>query len=166
MNALYLGEIIIPKALFFFKFAAVAPPVGDTRLLSLFFFLFVFLGLVGMLQIAAAYNRMKALSFFTSPKVGYIFGICVIVGSILIFYLTGNRNVVSPRLEGSQVLGFTFLGLATSVVATLAIANFIKRKQAENVTEKEPPDGMEALQREVYLPLMKRLWRRLKGRAQ
>ena len=158
--------MIILRALFFFKFAAPAPDVGDTRFLSFVFFMFVFLGSVGVLQIIASYNRMKALSFFKSPKAGYIFGVCLIVCGILIFYLTGNRNVIAPRLEGAQVLGGTFLGMVAAVAVTLAIAYYIKRKQVENVVEEEYPDGMEALQQEVYVPLMKRLWRRLKRRGQ
>ena len=161
-----VGDMIISKAFFFFEYAAAAPDVGDTRLLSVIFFLFVFLGSVGVFQIAASYNRMKALSFFKSPMIGYIFGVCLIVSGILTFYLTGDRNVISPRLEGAQVLGWTFLGLFMAVVVTLAIAYFIKRKQVDNVAGEEYPEGMKALEQEVYVPLMKRLWRRLKRRGQ
>ncbi len=166
MNAPYPSDMIISKVLFFFKYEAAAPDVGDTKLLSLFFFVFVFLGSVGVLQIAASYNRMKALSFFRGPKTGYVFGVCAILGSILIFYLTGDRNVIAPRLEGGQVLGLTFLGLATAVVATLAIASYIKRKQVVDGLDEQYPDGMEALDQEVYLPLMKRLWSTLKKKGQ
>jgi len=166
MNAPHLGDMITSTEFFFFEFAEAAPPVGNTRLISLFFFLFVFLGSVGVLQIATSYNRMKALSLFNSPKVGYIFGICAIVCSILTFYLTGNRNVIAPRLEGAQMLGFTFLGLVAAVAVTLTVTYYIKRKQVENVAEQEYPDGMEALEQEVYLPLMKRLWCRLKRKGQ
>jgi multisubunit Na+/H+ antiporter MnhG subunit len=166
MNIPYLVDMIIPKEPFPFQFFPDAPPRGDIRLLLFIFFLFIFLGLIGVLQIAASYNRMTALSFFRNPKVGYVFGVCSIVCGLLIFYLTGDRNVIAPRLEGPHVLGLTFLGIFTSVMATLVIAYFIKRKRVENVVRDDYPDGMEALQQNLYVPLMKRLWRRLKRRGQ
>jgi len=64
------------------------------------------------------------------------------------------------------VFGLTLLGIFTSVMATLAIAYFIKRKRVETIVKDYYPDGMEALQQDLYLPLMKRLWRRLKRRGQ
>jgi len=161
-----MGDMIISKTPSFFRYAAQAPDPGDTRVLSVIFFVFVFLGLVGVLQIAAAYNRMKAISFFNSSKIGYIFGVCTIVSGLLIFYLTGDRNVIRPRLEGSQVLGWTFLGLFVAVMATLVIAHFIKREQVTDESNDEYPDGMEALEQEMYIPLIKRLWRRLKRKGQ
>jgi len=109
---------------------------------------------------------MKALSFFGKPVVGYIFGTCLIICGILVFYLTGNRNVIAPRLEGAQVLGGTFFGVVAALVVTLAIAHYLKRKQVDDVVKEESPEGMEALKRETYSPLMKRLWRRLKRREQ
>jgi hypothetical protein len=166
MNTPYPSDMIISKVLLFLKYAAAAPDVGNTKLLSLIFFIFVFLGSVGVLQVASSYHHMKALSFFKGPKIGYVFGACAILSSILIFYLTGDRNVIAPRLEGGQVLGLTFFGLAAAVVATLAIAYCIKRKQVVDGLDEQSPDGMEALDQEVYLPLMKRLWSTLRRKGQ
>lgn len=163
MNVAYAGDTMVVRAPLFFKFAT-APDVGDTRVLSVVFFAFLFLGAVGVLQIIASYNRMRALSFFSRPILGYIFGLCAIVGGILLFYLTGDRNVLAPRLEGAQVLGGAFLGMLAALVVTLAIAHWLKRKQVDGTVKEEYPEGMEALKEEVYAPLMKRLWRWLKKR--
>ncbi len=150
---------MISKAPFFYSPVEGAPPVGDTRVLSVLFFLYVFLFSVGIIQIAASYSRMRGLSFFTSPTIGYSFGAVFIIGSNLMFFLSGDRNVLQPRLEGAQLLGWTFLGLAASVAFTLAVTYFIRgRKDAQ---QEDYPDGMEAICEHTYLPLIKRLWRRI-----
>ena len=121
MTAAPSGDTTILSAPFFFGVAADAPPVGDTRVLSILFFLYVFLFSTGVLQIAASFNRMRGLAFFNNAKAGYAFGALFIVCGNLMFFLSGDRNVIAPRLEGTQLLGWTFLGLICSLVVTLAI---------------------------------------------
>ena len=158
------GDTTISSAPFFFGVAADAPPVGDTRVLSVLFFLYVFLFSTGVLQIAASYNRMRGLAFFSNVKAGYAFGVLFIVCGNLMFFLSGDRNVIAPRLEGTQLLGWTFLGLICSLVMTLAIAYYINRRHIEDVDDAEV-EGMEALNQQVYPPLIERLWRRIKRKG-
>jgi len=137
-----------------------APPVGDTRLLSLLYIVFVFLSGIGVLQLVATYSRMKALSLFTNSWIGYIFGTIALVAGPLIFFLTGDRNVIEPRLEGVQLFGFAVIGLLLAILVTTTIAYFIKRNKVEDGINDDCPDGMEALNHALYFPLLKRLWRR------
>jgi len=162
MNFTYPGDMIISKAQLFFRYTADAPPVGDTRVLSVLFFLYVCIAACGVLQIIAAYNRMKAFSFFKNPVWGYVFGVCAIVGMNLMFFLTGDRNVEQPRLEGAQTISISFLAFVAAVFLTLLLAWFIKRKEPAGGVETDYPEGTEALEQYTYVPLIKRLWARIK----
>jgi hypothetical protein len=157
--------MIISKTPLFLNVAADAPPVGDTRVLSVLFFLYMFVAACGVLQIISAYNHMKAFSFFKKPAWAYVFGICAIVGMNLMFFLTGDRNVEQPRLEGAQTISISFLAFVAAVFLTLLLAWFIKRKETPDSIETDYPEGMEALERHTYVPLIKRLWARLGRRS-
>ena len=137
-----------------------APPVGDTRLLSLLYIACVFLRAVGVLQLVATYSRMKALSLFANPWIGYIFGVCALAAGPLLFFLTGDRNVIEPRLEGVQLFGFAIIGLLLAILVTTTGVYFIKRNKVEEGINDDCLDGMEALNHALYFPLLKRLWRR------
>ena len=127
------------------------------------FFLFVFGASCGVLQIVAAYNGMTGLSFFKRPILGYAFGFVAIIGMYCFFFLSGDRNVLIPRLEGSQLLGWSVLALFSSVVFTLVISSLVRKKDSEAVEDSEQGEGLEALKRETYLRLIKRLFNRTKG---
>jgi len=145
--------MIISKAPFFLNVAADAPPVGDTRVLSILFFLYMFVAACGVLQIISAYNHMKAFSFFKNPVWAYVFGVCAIVGMNLMFFLTGDRNVEQPRLEGAQTISISFFAFVAAVFLTLLLAWFIKRKDMTDNIETDYPEGTEALEQYTYVPL-------------
>ena len=154
--AFLLGNTIV--------FNEQAPPVGNTTVLTILFILYVFGASCGVLQIVGAYSRMAGISFFKKPVYGYVFGGVAILGMNLMFFLSGNRNVISPRLEGAQLFGGTLLGLACAVAVTLGMAHFIKRKEVLVDEETEPVEGFQALEKQTYQPIIKWVWRKLKKR--
>ncbi|MBT3362610.1 MAG: hypothetical protein HN929_00240 [Chloroflexi bacterium] len=154
--AFLLGDTIV--------FNEQAPPVGDTTVLTILFFLYVFGASCGVLQLVGAYSRMAGISFFKRPAYGYVFGGAAILGMNLMFFLSGNRNVIEPRLEGAQLFGGTLAGLAVAVAVTLAVAHFIRRKEISVDADTDPVEGFQALQKQTYLPIIKRVWHRLKNK--
>ncbi|MFC1999011.1 hypothetical protein ACFLVR_05190 [Chloroflexota bacterium] len=83
----------------------------------------------------------------------------------LMYFLTGDRNVEQPRLEGAQTMGFSFFAFVAAVFFTLLIASFVKRKELADSIETDYPEGMEALEQHMHVPLIKRLWTKLRGRG-
>jgi ABC-type Fe3+ transport system permease subunit len=80
----------------------------------------------------------------------------------LMFFLTGDRNVEQPRLEGAQTISISFLAFVAAVFLTMLAAWFIKRKDMADNIETDYPEGTEALEQYTYVPLIKRLWARIK----
>jgi len=82
------------------------------------YFLFVFVAVVGVLQVVAAYNKGLSWAFFRSSILGYLFGAAAIVAAFWWFFSSGNRN--TPGLNGLQQLaafsGAAFLAYLTSAI--------------------------------------------------
>jgi len=118
------------------------------------YFMFVFIGAIGVFQIAAVPAKLKGLCFFGRPVMQYIFGVLAITASFCWFFIGEERNF-QHRIEGSQQLGLFLLAILASYYFTLIVVSVIK--SIFNSEEDKPKlgrqhdEGMETLKTETFL---------------
>ena len=121
--------------------------------LYLQYFLFVFMAVMGILQIAAIRNDLKGMSFFENKYYAYIFAVITIGGSLFAFF-TWNYWSNVGIIEGSQQFGL-FVGASfLALVFTLLFASVLKRdlvRVRQIVTHKE---NLESLKTATLLDIM------------
>ena len=121
--------------------------------LYLQYFLFVFMAVIGILQIAAIRNDLKGMSFFENKYYAYIFAVITIGGSLFAFF-TWNYWSNVGIIEGSQQFGL-FVGASfLALVFTLLFASVLKRdlvRVRQIVTHKE---NLESLKTATLLDIM------------
>ncbi|MFC2058019.1 hypothetical protein ACFLTS_00045 [Chloroflexota bacterium] len=118
------------------------------------YFMLVFIGAMGVFQIAAVPARLKGLCFFGRPVLQYIFGVLAIAASFCWFFVGEERNF-QHRVEGSQQLGLFLLAILASYYFTLIVASVIKsifgQKEAKPELGRQHDEGMETLKAETFL---------------
>ena len=154
------------------------------------FFLFIYLALLGVLQIAASYTNLNGLSFFKSPKWGYIFGILMVAGGFSWFYIVGHphpdvgyaivirdifvygwSNPKPPDIglimgEGEAVICF-LLAVGCALLTTIAISSIVKIRISPGTPEdmnEEAPEGLEVLKDMTFFQAITRNLRNGKGK--
>ncbi len=115
--------------------------------------LFVFVACLGVLQIAAARNRLEGLSLF--PRLGwsYLFATLTLILSFGWFFSSQSRYQ-SPLLGGLEQLLFFSLSALFALAFTLTLVSALKANKP--ATPSSSPDGLEVLQKLTYLQALRR----------
>jgi hypothetical protein len=120
--------------------------------LTLEYLLFVFIASCGVLQLTAAYSKLKGLLFFQSRIVTCIFALLVIGGAYAWFIGWGTRlqeRIMHPGIEGFQQVYCFLLAAVVAIIFTLIISSMINRKSLSK-SGKEEREGLEKLKEENY----------------
>ena len=118
------------------------------------YFVLVFVGAVGVYQMAAAHARLRGLCFFGPRWAQYLFGLLAIGGAFAWFYATEDRNW-QHTVEGTQQLGLFLLAIVLAYFATAIVASLINARMTwprnEVIDGLQHDQGFETLRRTTFL---------------
>lgn len=140
--------------------------------------LLVFGAGVGIIQAAAAYNRLKGLLFFpyqafnTPLRIwpsgyrlgqyfswGYIFALATIAPALVSFFFWNRRNATGI-IEGSQQALFFFLSMTAAMIFTLLLSSIINHWRLRH--NQPQGEGIEALRDITWIQALQHRWGRRK----
>ena len=108
--------------------------------------LLVFIGVVGVLQLAAAHNNLRSLLFF--PRRGYTAGFAALaIGLALFAFLTWN-DFNKIIVEGSQQTGSFLFSAGIALVFTLVFSSVLNSRRVGNGNTAQ--EGLDALRDCTY----------------
>ena len=120
------------------------------------YLLFVFWASIGAIQIGVSIGRFDGLLFVRHVLAARALGVALIVGAILWFFLTENRNINDTEggLDANQqAVGF-FAAAIAAVIVTVVISSLINTRMSKG--EPGPDDGLDALRKVRYLAAVRR----------
>ena len=128
------------------------------------YFLFVFLVLIGVLQLIAAWMRLDGLSFFTRRYVGYIFAAAITCfGYGWFFRVDRNLPDYAGGMSGPQLFYILIIAFAAAIILTLIVSSVVKVRWS-GPSPQEDEKGIDALKRMTYFQAIKRgLWQKRFG---
>ncbi len=122
--------------------------------MALDYFLLVFIGSIGVYQIASIPAGLRGLWFFGQPVLQCLFGIAVIVSGFAWFFTDENRNF-QHTVEGAQQLGLFLISIIAAYVFTAVLASIIQAKvdfrPEEPVEGKQHEEGIETFKTTTLL---------------
>ncbi len=115
---------------------------------------------LGILQIVAARNQLKGLSFFSNKRLAYVFGVVVATAAVLWFFWSDNRNVEGKisNVEGAEQFWLFLVAVVSSVAVTLLLASIINRRTPPSTST--PRWGIDPLRTSTYIQLLCRVFKR------
>lgn len=114
------------------------------------YYLLVIVASFGVIQIAASVGRLNGLLIFRPAPAARAFGLVLVVASFIWFFTSDQRNIndYEGGLDANVQALFFFLGAATALAATLALASI--RNARLNDGEPALGEGLDALKRTNY----------------
>jgi hypothetical protein len=133
------------------------------------YLIFVFLAVLGLLQLVAARQRWTGLLFCRRwPLLSYVFGLAGLGGGYAWFFFSDDRNV--PGLEGWQLFSRFAVSAVAAVLVTLLVSSVLHaRRDKDTVGQKyhlspvNEERGLEALRTLTYGQILTRWLRRPPG---
>ncbi|MEE8194148.1 MAG: hypothetical protein V3T73_01430 [Dehalococcoidales bacterium] len=123
--------------------------------LALEYFYLVFLAVVGLLQVVAAYNELRGISFFSRKIYGYLFA-AFTGGPALAGFFTWNSRNPTGIIHGGEQFVFFLLALITALSFTLIASSLLNSRRLRGNHVRH--DGLEALREVTFFQA---LWHRL-----
>lgn len=114
--------------------------------LSLEYIGLTFLANIGVLQLAARFNRLRGMSFFNNPVFTCLFALITIAPPLFVFFIWNNL-LPTGIIEGAQQAGLFFISFLLSLVVTLGLTSFLRRSHTENTTHQQ---GIEIMRNTTY----------------
>jgi hypothetical protein len=114
---------------------------------SLKYFLLIFIGVVGILQLAAARNHWKGLSFLPGRLASAIFGGALLVFTIVIYFTWNEFN--TRIIEGSQQTGSFVISGAAAIIFTAVLSSLLNIRRMKSGSP--PPQGMDAFRTHTFI---------------
>lgn len=123
--------------------------------------LYVFIAVIGMLQLIAARWELRGISFFRKKTWGYAFG-AVAIGAVFIwFFRFTGLDLAQPTFDTPPQLLWLALSTFLAVAVTIAISSIVNRKRMPSPSD-DDDEGIDTLRRQTY---WRAISQRLKGRA-
>ncbi len=127
--------------------------------LALEYFALTFVASVGVLQLAAAYNGLRGISFFGSKTCGYILSFFTISPALAGLFTWNLRNPTGI-IEGREQFYFFSLALLAALIFTLMVSShFMKRRLRDNSPQH---NGIDALRDVTFFQVLRHSWKRRK----
>jgi NADH:ubiquinone oxidoreductase subunit 2 (subunit N) len=120
--------------------------------LALEYFWLAFIAAVGVLQVVAAYNGLRGVSFFSRKAYGYLFA-AFTVGPALALFFTWNLRNPTGIIEGREQFGFFILALAASIGFTLVASSLLNNRRLRGNYARH--DGLEALREMTFFQALR-----------
>ncbi len=120
--------------------------------LALEYFGLSFVAAVGVLQVVAAYNELRGVSFFSRKIYGYLFAVFT-VGPALARFFTWNMRNPTGIIEGREQFGFFMLALTAALSFTLVASSLLKNRHLRGNHARY--DGLEALKEMTFFQALR-----------
>tara|TARA_B100001971_G_C17759205_1_gene319330 strand:- start:43 stop:447 length:405 start_codon:yes stop_codon:yes gene_type:complete len=120
--------------------------------LALEYFGLAFVAIVGVLQIVAAYNDLRGVSFFNCKIYGYLFAVFTVGPAMAGFFTWHLRNPFGV-IQGREQFGFFMLALTIAFIFTLATSSLLKKKRLQGNYAQQ--DGLEALREVTFFQALR-----------
>ena len=122
---------------------------------------YVFIAVIGMMQIVAARWELRGIAFFRNKTWGYAFGTIAIAGVFIWFFGFTGLNLKEPTFDTPPQLLWLAVSVASALLVTFGISSIINRRfTPEAETDKTRGDGIEALKRKTYWQSIGRFFNR------
>lgn len=96
-------------------------------LLGLKYAALAFTGVVGVIQLAAAHNKLPGLLFLRRTLFAYILAIILIVVPLVFFFIWDYIFSVG-KIQGSEQAGLFFFSAAAAIIFTLIVSSIVNYK--------------------------------------
>jgi len=126
------------------------------------YFLLVFGGALGLIQVVAAWSGLRGMLFVADWRAGYAIGAAMLVGTFTWFVLTGDPKVPGDTggVQGSEQFGLFLAGTASATLVTVVVASVT---QVRRVVRGEPVetrtdsrgDGLDRLREATWAVAMR-----------
>ena len=118
---------------------------------ALDYFIFVFIASCGVIQIAAAYSKLRGLLVLARPGRCASLGLLLTLTSLVWFFISEPRNVpdTADGLDGNQQAALFTIGALTAIFITLAVSSLCNRGMKASLTDKD--SGLDALSESNYV---------------
>jgi len=113
---------------------------------SLKYFLLIFIGVVGILQLAAARNDWKGFSFFPWRWVTAIVGAALVIFPLVVYFTWNEFN--TRIIEGSQQTGSFVISGAAAILFTAVLSALLNARRMK--PDNPPPQGMDAFRTHTF----------------
>ena len=120
--------------------------------LALEYFCLAFVATVGVLQVVAAYNELRGVSFFGRKIYSYLFA-AFTVGPALAGFFTWNLRNPTGIIQGSEQFGCFMLALTAALIFTLAASSLLKNRHLRGNHAQH--DGLEALREVTFFQALR-----------
>ena len=127
--------------------------------LALEYFALTFVASVGVLQLAAAYNGLRGISFFSSKTCGYILSFFTISPALAGLFTWNLRNPTGVIEGGEQFWCFSLALLAALIFTLMVPSHFMKRRLRGNSPQH---NGIDALRDATFFQVLRHRWNRRK----
>jgi hypothetical protein len=129
------------------------------------YLIFVFVAVLGLLQLVAARQRWTGLLFCRRwPLLSYVLGLAGLGGGYAWFFFSDDRNV--PGLEGYQLFSRFAVSAVAALLVTLLVSSVLHVHRDKDIVEQKhyllpvnEERGLEALRSLTYGQILNR-WRR------
>ncbi len=120
--------------------------------LALEYFALVFVAVVGVLQLVAAYNELRGVSFFSRKIYGYLFAALTVGPALAGFFTWLSRNP-SGIIHGREQFAFFILALIAALSFTLAVSSLLKNRRLRGNHAQH--DGLEAVREVTFFQALR-----------
>ena len=110
--------------------------------------LYVFIAVIGMLQLIAARWELHGISFFGRKAWGYAFGAVAIAAVFIWFFRFSGLDLAQPTFDTPPQLFWLAVSTFLAVAVTLAISSIVNRKRIPSADDDD--DGIDTLKRQTY----------------
>ncbi|MFA5374901.1 MAG: hypothetical protein WC455_04000 [Dehalococcoidia bacterium] len=113
--------------------------------------IYVFIAVIGMMQIIAARWELRGITFFRSKKWGYAFGAVIIASVFTWFFGFTGLNLKEPTFDTPPQLLWLAVSVALALLVTFVISSIVNRRlNTDADSDKAQDDGIEALKLKTY----------------
>jgi len=120
---------------------------------------YVFIAVIGMMQIIAAKWELRGITFFRSKKWGYVFGSVVIVGVFIWFFGFTGLDLMKPIFDTPPQLLWLAVSVTLALLVTFGLSSILNRRLIPNTDrDKTQAAGIEVLKQKTYWQAISRFF--------
>ena len=112
--------------------------------------LYVFIAVIGMLQMIAVRWQIRGISFFHNKVWGYAFGIIAIAAVFIWFFRFTDLDLAQPTFDTPPQLLWLSVSTFLAVIFTLGLSSIVNRNLVAPGEDGDGDEGIEALKRRTY----------------
>jgi hypothetical protein len=122
---------------------------------------YVFIAVIGLMQIIAAKWELRGLAFFHAKKWGYTFGSVAIAGVFIWFFGFTGLDLKEPTFDTPPQLLWLAVSVVLALLVTFGISSLVNRKLTPTSGQEDlSDDGIEALKNKSYWQAIGRFFNR------